>query len=208
MTTALLVSVVVTPLVIAALASGRRGSWLTMLAPLPAFAVPVLMPTPESVTLEGVLLGTRIGLDDVGRMFLVASALIWVVAAVYAAGSVGRSRHAARFRIFFLLTMTGNFALILAQDMATFFLGFTLMGLSAYGLVAHRQSTAARGAARLYLRWTIVGEASLFCAVLLIAANAGGLDFAMLQVMPPPSIAVALVVLSFGIKLALPGLHV
>ena len=48
----------------------------------------------------------------------------------------------------------------------------------------------------------------MFCAVLLIAANAGGLDFAMLQVMPPSSIAVALVVLSFGIKLALPGLHV
>ncbi len=43
----------------------------------------------------------------------------------------------SRFRIFFLLAMSGNFALILGQDLVSFYLGFALMGLAAYGLVVH-----------------------------------------------------------------------
>ena len=48
----------------------------------------------------------------------------------------------ARFRVFFLLAMAGNLGLIVAQDMLSFYLGFTLMGLAAYGLIAHPDTRA------------------------------------------------------------------
>jgi formate hydrogenlyase subunit 3/multisubunit Na+/H+ antiporter MnhD subunit len=47
----------------------------------------------------------------------------------------------------------------------------------------------------------------LFSALVLLAGQAGGTDFARLQTIAPPQLAVALLILGFGIKLALPGLH-
>jgi formate hydrogenlyase subunit 3/multisubunit Na+/H+ antiporter MnhD subunit len=47
----------------------------------------------------------------------------------------------------------------------------------------------------------------LFCALVLMAAHSGGLDFEGLRTTTPSHLAIALLVLGFGIKLALPGLH-
>ena len=195
------------PLSLIGFVNTRSGRWLVGIAALPALLSAVLNPTPVSLSLDWLLLGTHIGLDETGRQFLAASALVWLLAGVYAAESLRDNRNSVRFRVFFLLAMSGNFMLILAQDMATFYLGFTLMGLSAYGLVAHRACVSARRAGRLYLSWTIFGEVMLFSALVLLASTAGGTDFAMLRNTDPPAAAVALLVLGFGIKLALPGLH-
>jgi hydrogenase-4 component B len=197
------------PLLAAPLGRRYAGRWLLPLSSVPALLTALLVPTGMQLELPWLLLGIRLGVDDTGRVFLLASALMWTVAAVYAVENLRRSADdAARFRVFFLLAMTGNFALILAQDMVTFFLGFTLMGLSAYGMVAHQRSASARHAGRLYLRWTILGEVILFCALVLMAARSGGLDFEGLRTTTPSHLAAALLVMGFGIKLALPGLHV
>ena len=208
MTTTLLLSAILLPLIGASFATGRYGRWLATLAPLPALVVASIIPSANIVKLDWVLLGIRIGVDDTSRLFLLASALMWILAAVYAADCQQRSSERTRFYLFFQLAMAGNFTLILAQDMVTFFLGFTLMGLSAYGIVADRRSVSARYAGRLYLRWTILGEVVLFCALALIAASAGGLSFEGLRTTTPSHLAIALLVIGFGIKLALPGLHV
>jgi hydrogenase-4 component B len=208
MTTSLLFSAMLAPLLLTPFTMGRHGRWLAMTAPIPAVFAAILISSTQGVALDWVLLGIRIGLDDTSRVFLMTSALMWIVAAVYAVGSLSQSSDAARFHVFFQLAMAGNFALILAQDMVTFFLGFTLMGLSAYGLVGHQRTASARHAGKLYLRWTIFGEVILFCALVLIAARSGGLDFEGLRTTTPSHLAVALVVIGFGIKLALPGLHV
>ena len=208
MTTILLLSTILFPLLGASFATWRHGRWLATIAPLPAFAVASVISSAETVTLDWVLLGIRLGVDDTGRIFLLASALMWIVAAIYDSGRMPRSPDSARFHLFFQLAMAGNFTLVLAQDIASFYLGFTLMGLSAYGLVAHKRSASARYAGKLYLRWTILGEVVLFCALVLIAAHSGGLDFEGLRTATPSHLVVALLVLGFGIKLALPGLHV
>jgi formate hydrogenlyase subunit 3/multisubunit Na+/H+ antiporter MnhD subunit len=208
MTTVLQLSSILLPLIGASFANWRYGGWLAAVAPLAALVVASVIPSAEIVTLDWVLLGIRLGVDDTGRIFLLASALMWMVAAVYAAGSLPRSPDSARFRVFFQLAMAGNFGLILAQDMVSFYLGFTLMGLSAYGLVAHKWSASARHAGRLYLRWTILGEVILFCALVLMAARSGGLNFEGLRITTPSHLTIALLVMGFGIKLALPGLHV
>ena len=196
------------PLSLAALAGQRYARWLMVLAPLPALVAGAALPVGTSISLPWLLLGIELGLDDTGRMFLLFSGLLWSVASLYAAGSLASDRNAARFRVFFLLAMAGNLGLIVAQDMVSFYLGFTLMGLAAYGLVAQTASQRARHAARRYLVWTIAGEMILFVAVVLLAAqNGGALAFSVLESNPPAGFIVPLLIVGFGIKLALPGLH-
>ena len=199
------------PILLPALLSGigslQRSAWPLMLAALPSLLLAIFYPSAESVRLDWLLLGMRLGLDETGRLLLGASALVWLLAGAYTAGGLPRGIEARRFRVFFLLAMSGNFSLILAQDMLTFYLGFTLMGLSAYGLVAHRASVSSRRAGRLYLGWTITGEVLLFSAIVMLAYQTGGTDFSSLRQIDPSALAVMLLVMGFGIKLALPGLH-
>jgi hydrogenase-4 component B len=206
---AMLVLVWAAPLIGALFALWRGAGWLTLLAPLPALAAAALVPVGSAVSLPWLLLGVELGLDATGRLFLLFSALLWLAASLYAArglrvGEVG----AGRFRLFFLLAMAGNLGLIVARDMVSFYLGFTLMGLAAYGLVVQPGSQRSRRGARRYLVWTIAGELVLFVALVLLASQHGGnLAFSALASAPPGGWVVLLIVIGFGIKLALPGLH-
>jgi hydrogenase-4 component B len=197
------------PLIGALFAAWRGAGWLTLFAPLPALAAAALVPLGSTVSLPWLLLGVELGLDETGRLFLLFSALLWLAASLYAAGgSQEEAGGAGRFRLFFLLAMAGNLGLIVARDMVSFYLGFTLMGLAAYGLVVQPGSQRARRAARRYLVWTIAGELVLFVALVLLAAQHGGnLAFSALASAPPGGWVVLLIVIGFGIKLALPGLH-
>jgi hydrogenase-4 component B len=207
-TGALLSALWLLPLLLAPAAAGRAGPWLPALAPLPALAAALWLPAGSAVAVPWVLLGVELGLDATGRTFLLFSAVLWLAAAVYARDMLRHDPLAGRFRVFYLLAMAGNLGLIVAQDMASFFTGYAVMGLAAYGLVVQRRSDAVRRAGRVYLVWTVAGEVALFSAVVLLAAQVGGPGFAALQGITPSQAAVALLVLAFGIKLALPGLHV
>jgi formate hydrogenlyase subunit 3/multisubunit Na+/H+ antiporter MnhD subunit len=206
--TFILILVWLLPLVLALPAGQRYARWTTIMAPLPALLAVAVLPVGSSVSLPWLLLGVELGLDDTGRVFLLFSGLLWLVASLYAAGSQADDHKAARFRIFFLLAMAGNLGLIVAQDSVTFYIGFTLMGLAVYGLIAHPASQHARRAARRYLAWTIAGEMLLFVAVVALAAqHSGVVSFSVLPSSPPDAFVVLLLLIGFGIKLALPGLH-
>jgi len=196
------------PLLLAVLAGVRHTAWTMLLAPLPALAVAVAMPMGTSLSLPWLLLGTELGLDDTGRVFLLFSGLLWLAAGLYGIRDTAAGRHGTRYRVFFLLAMAGNLGLIVAQDLLSFYLGFTLMGLAAYGLIAHASTRRAGRAARRYLVWTIAGELLLFVAVVMLSLQHGGaLVFSALPSNPPDGLTVGLLVAGFGIKLALPGLH-
>ena len=208
MNSLLLLLVWLLPLSLSVLAGQRYASWITLIAPLPALLSAAIVPVGSSVTLNWLLLGVELGLDDTGRVFLLFSGLLWLVASLYAVGSQASDHKATRFRIFFLLAMAGNLGLIVAQDMVSFYLGFTLMGLAAYGLIAHPASQHARRAARRYLVWTIAGEMLLFAAIVMLAQqHNGALTFSALQSSTPAGLVMLLLLIGFGIKLALPGLH-
>ena len=208
MNSLLLLLVWLLPLSLAVLAGQRYASWITVIAPLPALLAAAIVPVGSSVSLTWLLLGVELGLDDTGRVFLLFSGLLWLVASLYAAGSQASDHKATRFRIFFLLAMAGNLGLIVAQDSVSFYLGFTLMGLAAYGLIAHPASQHARRAARRYLVWTIAGEMLLFAAIVMLAQqHNGALTFSALQSSTPAGLVMLLLLIGFGIKLALPGLH-
>ena len=203
----ILLLVWVLPLSLAVLAGKRHASWIMIAAPLPALLAAAVVPVGSSVSLPWLLLGTELGLDETGRVFLLFSGLLWLIASLYGTGRKADSHHSTRYRVFFLLAMAGNLGLIVAQDMLSFYLGFTLMGLSAYGLIADARSQHARQAARRYLVWTIAGEMLLFVAIVMLAAQHGGVSFSVLQSGTPAGLVILLLFVGFGIKLALPGLH-
>jgi len=205
---AMLVLTWLLPLLLLPVATQRYAGWGMLVAPLPALLAALVVPVGTGISLPWLLLGAEFGLDETGRVFLLFSGLLWLVAGLYGAGSEAGGRQGTRYRVFFLLAMAGNLALIVAGDMLSFYLGFTLMGLAACGLILHPATRRARQAARRYLAWTIAGELLLFVAVVMLAMQHGGmLDFAILQSSPPTGFVVLLLIIGFGIKLALPGLH-
>jgi hydrogenase-4 component B len=200
------------PLFLAALAHRDRLWWTPALGPVAALAAAFLVPLGEGLELPWLLLGSRLGLDETGRIFLGFSAILWLAAGIQGAwelrGDTRGSRGAGRFRTLFLLAMAGNLWLILGQDLVSFYTGFSLMGIAAYGLVVHQGDPGALRAGRVYLSMTLAGELALFAALVLIAHETGTLtpSRADLALIGDPTLA--LLVLGLGIKAGLVPLHV
>ena len=181
-------------------------------AALPALVGSLMLMPGVTLELPWLLLGTRLGLDETGRVFLFFSALLWLVAGVYTTGYFSRRSSRAKFFSWFLLAMSGNLGLILAQDLAAFFTFFTLMSFASYGLVVHERTSEALRAGRIYIVLVVVGEVLLFAAFVLAALAAGSIDFEAVR----PAVAgseardwiVGLTLLGFGIKAGVIGLHV
>jgi len=210
----LLLSAPVLPLLLAiSLMSGPLRRVAFLLAPWAASPALVVSLTP-GITLElpWLLFGTRLELDETGRIFLFFTALLWLMASVYAVGYLSSRSSRTRFFIGFLLAMAGNLGLILAQDLAVFFTFFTLMSFASYGLVVHERTLEALRAGKVYIVLVVVGEVLLFAAFTLAALAAGGIEFEAVRPAVVGSEArdwiVGLTLLGFGIKAGVIGLHV
>jgi len=196
-----------TPLLILPLAATRYGGWATVLAVLPALTAAIVIPAGTYVDVPWLLLGTRLGLDANANVFLLFSAVLWLAAAAYTAAQQQADSKAVRFRIFFLLAMCGNFGLILGQDLVSFYLGFALMGLAAYGLVVHDGTTTARRAGRIYLVMTLIAEFALLFGLTFLYWRTGSLTPDPAQLSGAGTLELALLILAFGIKGGMIGLH-
>ena len=188
------------------LSARRQPAAAMLIAPLAALAAYRWAPVDTPLLLDWLLLGVHLELDATGRLFLLFSAIAWFAAAGYLVWTQAHRVLRGSFVLFFLLAMAGNFLLIAAADAITFYVGFALMGLSAYGMLVGR-SQRARRAARRYLAFTLIGEVALIAALMLIVAQHGSPRFGDLANAPLTDSMVALLVLGFGIKVALPGLH-
>lgn len=164
-----------------------------------------------TLELPWVLLGMTLGLDGTTRVFLALTLLLWLAAAVFAAGYLAADAHRRRFWIFFTTTFAGNLGLVLSRDAASFYLFFALMTFAAYGLVIHEGSAAARRAGRVYIVLAVLGEAFLLAGLMLAAGAASGLEIESLRTAtaasPQRDLIVALLAAGFGVKAGLLGLH-
>ena len=185
--------------------SGRLAPWSAM----PALLLAVVAPVGTVVDLPWLLLGSRLGVDGTGRVFLLLTALVWLLAGWFAEGYLAGDARRDRFRRFYLVTLAGNLLLCVALDAGTFYLGFTLMTFAAYGLVVHSGTDEARRAGRVYLVMAVLGEGALLAGILFVvqAAGGGALGFAELAGVSPGLPAVLLLLLGFGVKVGLPVLH-
>ncbi len=121
-------------------------------------------------TINAWMLGGEWELNSLSRPWLAFTALLWGLAAFHAkgyfaaeqakaqAGDQDAQRRLLRLALLWPLTLLGNVLLIIAQDIASFYLGFALMTFAAYALVVHSGSDEARLGAKAYLILAVVGE--------------------------------------------------
>ena len=186
-----------------------------LLAPwmaLPSLLVAMLLPITVTIEVPWLLLGSFVGLNETARVFLFFTSILWLSGGIYALGYFSAKEKNATFFIWFLLAMSGNFGLIIAQDILLFYTFFSLMSLASYGLVIHSKSSEALRAGRIYIILVIIGEIILFVAFSMMAADADSIEFTVVREAfsntEVNNLMIALLLLGFGIKAGIVGLHV
>ncbi|HFD86363.1 MAG TPA: formate hydrogenlyase [Gammaproteobacteria bacterium] len=175
----LLILVPLLPLLLAFPALRSRLPWPRHIALLPAVVL-LILPASISIELPWLLLGTGLGIDGTGRLFLAMSVLIWIAAATLLHTVKGKTID-ERFTTFFLLTLAGNLGAILATELVGFFAFLVLMGYAFYGLLVAGVDERTRRAARLYLVLLILSDLALFEALLIAASMTGDLGFEVVR---------------------------
>jgi len=212
----LLLAAVLVPLLLAAgLISRRSRRWVMAAAPLAALPAVVLGFYGEAgmrIDMSWVLLDMHLGLDATGQTFLIFTSLLWLIAGIYARGYLADDPRAHQFFGWFMLTMAGNFGLVVSLDMASFYLFFAVMSLSAYGMIVHDRSLKSFSAGRVYIWLVVIGEIALFAGMVLATLARGSLLFTSgvddLIANPTLNLTIGLLLIGFGIKVGIVPLHV
>jgi formate hydrogenlyase subunit 3/multisubunit Na+/H+ antiporter MnhD subunit len=207
----LMVATLAVPLIVALiLPAAHKRSWIlagTPIAALPAILLVFLGQTDVNVSLPWTPEHTFLQLDSVGRIFLGFTAVLWLAAGWYSRSYLKNDPNPVRFNLFFLLSMAGNFSLILAGNVPAFYVGFAVMGLASAGLVLHRGDAEATRAGKIYLVLAMFGEVLILSGFAFLTVKGGTTDIATLhqQAISPASILLLLV--GFGIKAGSLALH-
>ncbi|MDO8909973.1 MAG: proton-conducting transporter membrane subunit [Pseudohongiella sp.] len=185
----------------------KLPSWIWVSC-VPALVFSLLPPATFSP--DGLWPGASLGGDHVLlTTWLAMTAVLWAVAGAYAADSMREGEHLQRFWVFWLLALSGNLLLIISQDAMSFYVGFSMMSLSAYGLVIHNGTSAARRAGRLYLQLAVLGEVLLLSGLLMQAHAAQG-SFMFIDWVSAPldPLTALLLITGLGLKAGFWPLHV
>lgn len=206
-----LVLVPVLPLVMAAALLPRGWRPLVVrLAPwasLPALIAAAVF-SGASLDLPWLFLAGGFGVDDVGRVFLFFTAVLWLLAGIYGQSYLAEDRRRARFFAFYLLAMSGNLGLIVAQDVLSFYLFFALMSFSAYGLIVHNRDPEALRAGRVYIYLVVLGEVLLFAGLVVGTSYVGTVNLEQFAASTRSNLVIGLLLIGFGIKAGALPLHV
>jgi formate hydrogenlyase subunit 3/multisubunit Na+/H+ antiporter MnhD subunit len=209
-------SILALPLLLTVLiVAGRQtrgiGLAIAPFAALPALAAALIREPGEPAVYEWLLLGSTLGVDLTGQVFLLLTGLLWSLAGLYARRYHRDDPDQHRFFVFYLLAMTGSLGLALALDAVTFYTSFALMTFAAYGLVVHNRTPDALRAGRIYILMAVVGEGFLL-AGLVFAVRAGDLGFETIPSgilnSPHRDLIIACLIAGFGIKAGAIPLHV
>ena len=152
-------------------------------------------------------------LDQSGGLLLAAAALVWLIVSLFALKEGQGRPNADRFAVAWLLTMVGSLGVFIAADLLTFYLVYALVSVPAYYLVAHDEEPASRRAGGVYMAFALLGEAVLLIGFVMLAAGApnGSVQIrdvvAALPASPWRDATLALIILGFGMKIALVPLH-
>jgi formate hydrogenlyase subunit 3/multisubunit Na+/H+ antiporter MnhD subunit len=205
------------PLVLAGMVPFGGAARRTAVALAPFAAVPALLAAiprepVDTVYVEWLLLGSRIGLDQTGQVFLLLTALLWTVAGIYARAYLADDSLRYRFFFFFLLTMTGNLGLVLAQDVVTFYTTFALMTFAAYGLVVYTRGRDALKAGKVYIVMAVIGEGFLLAGLVMATYASGetGVQFVRQGILDSArsDLIIGCLFAGFGIKAGAIPLHI
>ncbi len=175
------------PLLLAAQWLRRFVPRFEYVAILPALLL-LLFAEQSRVDLPWLLLGSGLGFVKQTPLLLSMALLLWLPAAFSLSVRLQRNESSPsseitsqRYSTFFLLTLSGYLATILAMDVVGFFTFSTLMGYSFYGLLINDGDSNRKRAGRLYLYFFIVADLLLFEAALIAVVATGNLSFSAVR---------------------------
>jgi formate hydrogenlyase subunit 3/multisubunit Na+/H+ antiporter MnhD subunit len=189
------------------------GRAITPLAAAPALAAAALAIGGAPFGAELPALRVSLWLDRPGGLLLLAAALVWLIVSIFALTEGQGRPKTDRFAVAWLLTMAGSLGVFVAADLLTFYLVYALVSVPAYYLVAHDEEPDTRRAGAVYMAFALLGEAVLLIAFVMLAAGepSGSVQIrdvvAALPASPWRNAALALIILGFGMKIALVPLH-
>src|SRR6056297_3324382 len=183
---------------------------LLPLAPLPALWLAIIGGQGVT-TAPDLLLGVTLDLDEARRLLLGMTAALWAVAGLAAQPMAGKP-HATMFSGFWCLVLAGNLGVFMALDVATFYVAFAAVSLASWFLIVHDRSEKALHAARVYIVIALMGEVALLVGLIIGAHTAQSMAIDEIRMAfgdkPLNTVAIALLVIGFGIKAGLVPLHV
>ena len=98
-------------------------------------------------------LSLRLELEPLGMMFAMIASFLWIVSSIYSIGYMRGKKegHQTRFFMCFAIAIGSAMIVALAGNMVTMFIGYEVLSLSTYPLVAHNQDDEARKGGRIDL---------------------------------------------------------
>ncbi len=192
----------------------RRADVLLLLAPLPGLVAALAVPVGQSLLVVPPPFRLTFALDMPGAVLLGGAALLWLAAGLYAVFYLKDDPARGTFCVWWLLTLAGSFAVFLVADVASFYLAYALVSFSAYGLATHDDTPEARRAGRVYLALTVLGEALLIAAFVMLASSVTDANplirdaVAGLSASPWKEAILLLLLVGFTMKMGLFPLHV
>jgi formate hydrogenlyase subunit 3/multisubunit Na+/H+ antiporter MnhD subunit len=214
---ALLVATLAAPLIVLAAFLAPRlrcpARSITPLAAAPALAAAVLAIGGAPFGAELPALRVSLWLDRPGGLLLAAASVVWLIVSVFALEEGQGRPNGDRFALSWLLTMAGSLGVFIAADLLTFYLVYALVSVPAYYLVAHDEEAASRRAGGVYMAFALLGEAVLLIAFVMLAAGEPNGSVQIRDVVtasvasPWRDATLALIIIGFGMKIALVPLH-
>ena len=125
-------------------------------------------------------LSLDLALEPLGLLFATVAAVLWPLTTVFAGGYLRAEKDPAqtRFFIFFALTIAAAMWIALSANLITLLIGYEVMTLATWPLVAHRGDADARRGARTYIVVLLVTSIGLLLpAIVWTWVLAGTTDF-------------------------------
>jgi multicomponent Na+:H+ antiporter subunit D len=162
--------------------------------------------------LPGLTLSLKV--DALAGLFLILSAVLWLLTTLYAIGYLEHSPHRSRFFGFFSLCVSATAGVAMSANLFTFVVFYELLTLATWPLVVHRGTPQALAAGRVYLRYTLISGSVLLLGAVTLHALVGTPEFVPGGYVSDADVAPAwlwavfvLLLIGLGVKAALVPLH-
>jgi len=168
---------------------------------------------PIVIQLEPSLLATTITITPLGVYISSIALLLSILISLYSIAYLSKEGSSALFQALILLLFLGIYAVTIAGDLLTFFIGWEAMSVAAYGLVAfYKHSWEAIEATVKYLLMSGIGSLTALYGIALVYGLTGTLNIeAFTKVFatftPIGMLAVVLIFMGFGVEAAVAPLH-
>lgn len=160
-------------------------------------------------------LGLSLKIDGFRLVYAVVIAFMWCTTTIFSREYLAHYRNRNRYHLFVLMTLGAIMGVFLSADLYTTFIFFEIMSLTSYIMVIQDETRTAMRAAGTYLAVAVLGGLVTLLGLLLLHAQTGTLDMALLHVATASMLnrselylAGALIFVGFGAKAAVFPLHI